>query len=206
MVVPGTRFLRKMEKSVPREEDCMKKKKIWTILAVLAVLAVVVGIAFWNNDDSSDLGDSVVTASPYEESYMAYLLEHGYNGEGKPNFADAEIKIDLGEFTAENGMEASFSDGILSTNEEGKLTWTFHVKTEGFYHLEMSYLPLPGTTSDIQRRILIDNKELYEGLAQLVLKRQYVDEDIRVKNNDEIRPSAVEVFEKTTVYAEDYNI
>lgn len=183
----------------------MKKKKIWTIIAVVAVLAVVVGIAFWNNDDSSGLGDSVVTASPYEETYMAYLLENGFDGEGTPVFAEDVVEIDLDQYTTSQGMEAVFEDGMLSTSEEGKITWKFKVKTEGFYNLMMSYIPLEGTTSDIQRRILIDDIELYEGLAQLVLKRQYQDEDIRIKNDDEIRPSAVEVFEETTIYAEDYN-
>jgi len=183
----------------------MKKKKIWTAVLLLAVIAVIIVIAFWNNDDSSGLGDSVVSASPYEESYMAYLLENGYDGEGKPNFADAEISIDLSDYTTSQGMEATFADGVLTTGDEGKISWTFKVKEEGFYNLRMSYIPGVGTTSDIQRRILIDNVELYEGLAQLVLKRQYQDEDIRVKNDDEIRPSAVEVFEETTVYAEDYN-
>ncbi len=183
----------------------MKKKKLWTMMAVIAVIAVVVGIAFWNNDDSSGLEGSQVTASPYEESYMAYLLENGYDGTGTPKFAEAEIAIDLAKYRATENMTADFADGVLSTGEEGKVTWTFRVKEEGFYNLKMSYIPKDGTTSDIQRRILIDGEELYEGLAQLVLKRQYQDEDIRIKNNDEIRPSAVEVFEETTIYAEDYN-
>ena len=183
----------------------MKKKKIWTAVAVIAVLAVIIGIAFWNNDDSSGLGDSVVSASPYEETYMAYLLANGFDGEGTPEFADAEIEIDLEKYTTSDEMTATMKDGQLSTSEEGKVAWKFTVKEEGFYNLKLSYVPLEGTTSDIQRRILIDNVELYEGLAQIVLKRQYQDEDIRVKNDDEIRPSAVEVFEETTVYAEDYN-
>ncbi len=183
----------------------MKKKKIWTAVAVLAILAVIIVIAFWNNDDSSGLGDSVVSASPYEESYMAYLLENGYDGEGTPVFADAEISINLSNYTTSQEMEAAYADGILSTGEEGKITWKFTVEKEGFYNLKISYVPMDGTTSDIQRRVLIDNVQLYEGLSQLVLKRQYQDEDIRVKNNDEIRPSAIEIFEHITVYAEDYN-
>jgi len=183
----------------------MKKKKIWKMVTVVAVLAVIIGFAFWNNDDSSVLEGSGVTALPYEESYMAYLLENGFDGMGTPDLANAEITIDLGKFTSSNGMEASFAEGKLSTGEEGKITWEFQVEKEGFYHLNLSYVPLEGTTSDIQRRILIDDVQLYEGLAQVVLKRQYQDEDIRVKNDDEIRPSAVEVFEETTIYAEDYN-
>ena len=64
----------------------MKKKKIWTGIAVIAVLVAVIGITFWNNDDSSDLGDTIVTASPYEETYMAYLFENGYDGTGDTTF------------------------------------------------------------------------------------------------------------------------
>ena len=59
--------------------------------ASVAIVAVAIVIAFWNNDDSSGLEDFGLTASPYEESYMAYLLENGFDGNGTPNFANAEI-------------------------------------------------------------------------------------------------------------------
>lgn len=182
----------------------MKKKKLWIAVLVILVLAVLL-IWIMKDDDSVLSEDLGISASPYEESYLAYLTEHGYSGEGTPAYANAEIEVDLTKFTASAEMEAEFTAGVLSTSDEGKITWTFQVETEGFYHLKLSYLPLDGTTSDIQRRVLIDGEQCYEGLSQLVLKRHYRDEDIKVKNDDEIRPSAVEVFEEITVYAEDYN-
>ena len=183
----------------------MKKKKIKIAVAVIAIIAIIAVIAIWNNDDSSYLGNSGVSASPYEESYMAYLNANGYNGEGTVPFTDAEISIDLSKYTTSQEMAASYNEGALTTGGEGKVTWNFHVETEGFYNLELSYVAEAGTKSDIQRRILIDDVQLYEGLSQIVLKRLYQDEDIRVKNDDEIRPSAAEVFEEQTVFIEDYN-
>lgn len=183
----------------------MKIKKIWIAVAIVAVLAVVIVLANWNNDSSSDLGDLSLSASPYEESYMAYLEEHGFDGEGTPAYADAEIAVNLENYTASPEMEAGLADGVLSTGEEGRITWKFQAEKEGFYHLKLSYIPMDGTTSDIQRRVLIDGVQCYEGLSQIVLKRQYQDEEIKVKNEDEIRPSALEVFEEMTIYVEDYN-
>ena len=198
-------FKRKTEKSVPNKEDCRVKKKIGIAAVVVAVLAVILILTNWNNDSSSELGATGSYASPYEESYMAYLNEHGFDGEGTPELATAEIAVDLTDYTVSGGMVAELTDGKLSTGEEGKITWQFNVEEEGFYHLRVSYIPEDGTTSDIQRRILIDNTQLYEGLSQIVLKRQYRDDDIKVKNDDEIRPSAEEVFAETTVYIEDYS-
>ncbi|MGN0507037.1 MAG: extracellular solute-binding protein [Lachnospiraceae bacterium] len=183
----------------------MKKKKIWIAALAVAVLAVIIVLANWNNDSSSNPGGSVISASPYEETYMAYLNEHGYDGEGEPVYASAEVPIDLSRFTTTQEMEAEFTNGMLTTGEEGKITWSFQVEEEGFYHLKVTYLPIAGTTSDIQRRILIDGVQCYEGLSQIVLKRRYQDEEIKVKNENEIRPSANEVFEEATVYIEDYS-
>lgn len=183
----------------------MKKKKIWIAVAAIAVLAVIIVFVNRNNGSSSNLGDQNVSASPYEETYMAYLNAHGYDGTGEPAYASAEIPIDLNRFTASQEMNASFADGKLSTSEEGKITWSFRVEEEGFYHLRLSYIPIAGTTSDIQRRILVDGVQCYEGLSQIVLKRQYQDEEIKVKNDNEIRPSSAEVFIESTIYVEDYN-
>lgn len=179
----------------------MKKKKWITAVVALAVIAAIVLIFGRKKDSSLDLEGSFETASFYEESYLNYLNEHGYTGD----MAEAKIDLDLSDFDVSSEMEAAYDNGLLTTSEEGKITFSFRVEEEGFYHLKLSYQPLDGTTSDIQRRILIDDVQCYEGLSQLVLKRQYHDEDIRVKNDNEIRPSAEEIFENKTVFAEDYN-
>lgn len=179
----------------------MNKKKKWMmILAVVLLVAIVIGLTR-KKEETPIIGDSTITTSAYEESYLAYLTEHGYEGK----LAEETVKIELSDYVTSPEMTAQWSDNRLVTGEEGTVTWTFTVKEEGFYNLKLKYLPVAGTTSDIQRRILIDGKQSYEGLSQIVLKRHYQDEEIQVKNENEIRPSAIEVFEETELYVEDYN-
>lgn len=179
----------------------MNKKKKWMMILVVVLLAVIIIGLNWNKKDTSIIGESTIAASAYEESYLAYLTEHNYEGK----LSDAVINVELSNYETSPEMTTSWEDESLVTGEEGTVTWSFTAKEAGFYHLKLNYVPVTGTTSDIQRRILIDGEQCYEGLAQVVLKRNYQDEDIKVKNDNEIRPSSVEVFNETEIYVEDYN-
>lgn len=178
----------------------MKKKK-WITAALIVVVLAALLIWVRGTDKNSLTPGKTVTTTQYEESYLAYLNQYGYTGE----MASETIEIDLSNYTASEDMTASYTDGGVATSEEGKITFSFEVKEAGFYHLKVTYLPLEGTTSEIQRRILVDGLSEYTGLNQIVLKRKYQDEAIGIKNENEIRPAAVEIFEKTTCYVEDYN-
>ncbi len=177
-----------------------KKKLIALIVAAVLIVAAIVVVKIINNDDTA-LGTDRLDGSVYEESYAEYLKKYGYNG----IMASDSIKVDLSKYVAKNNMSAAYADNMLSTGDEGQVTFTFTVKEEGFYNLMVTYLPIEGTTSDIQRRILIDGEQPYDALSQILFKRLYQDDDILVKNDNEIRPSAQEIFRLSTVYIEDYN-
>lgn len=167
--------------------------------AAVILLALVVAIA---TNSSGQEGNAVPQAGvvSYEESYQRYLTENGYEGV----LAGDEVEIDLGKFKASDGMEAYLGEEGLVTEDRGKVTWNFKVDKSGFYNLELGYVPLPGTTSDIQRKIYIDDEIPYEALSQVVISRYWADEDIRVKNDNEVRPGSYEVYSHITWFLEDY--
>lgn len=171
------------------------------ILAVVLLIAIVGILVTQKRTPKLLPGDVALASASYEESYLAYLTEHGYDG----TMAAAAVELNLSEYDASEEMTVSLEEGRLVTGEEGSVSFRFTVAEEGFYHLKLTYCPVEGTTSDIQRRILLDGKQCYDGLSQIVLKRHYQDEEIKVKNQDEIRPSAVEVLEDTEIYVEDYS-
>ncbi|MCR5154091.1 MAG: extracellular solute-binding protein [Lachnospiraceae bacterium] len=177
----------------------MKKKKWITAIVIIAVLAAIILFSKCGKDEKVP-DTNIVGTSSYESSYLAYLTENYYTGQ----MADASISVDISDYKTRGAMKASYADGFLSTSEEGFVTWTFNVEEEGFYNMKLTYLSLPGTTSDVQRSLTLDGKICYDALSQIVLKRQYSDENIETKNDDEIRPAAVEVFESREVYIEDY--
>ncbi len=179
----------------------MKKKKIITTVAVIALIVIAVAVfRKLNKKESGDLGDERLSSLTYEESYKDYLTENGYNGA----LAKSVISVDISRYSADDILEAEYSEGTLYTGDEGAVTFTFDVKEAGFYNLKLSYITTPGTTSDIQRKILIDGEQCYDALSQILLKRTYRDNDIKVKNNNEIRPGSEEIYTERTVYIEDY--
>gem|GEM_PF-6012324 len=176
------------------------KKKIAYILGVAAVLFLVIWL--FGRGKKENIENLVgLEGNVYEETYLTYLESHGYDG----TFASSVVDIDISQYTTTEEMSVSLSDKGLETGDEGSITWNFTVNEEGFYNLKLGYLPSEGTSVDIIRKIYLDNEQIYDGLSQIVLKRNFTDEPIKTKNNNEIRPSAIEVFNKHAVYVEDYN-
>lgn len=174
--------------------------KIAGYVAVAAVLLVLVGRMLGNSAGYS--GDAVPQSGQvaYEESYRRYLEENGYEG----ILSGDTVEVDITGYKASDGMEAYQGEEGVVTEDNGKITWSFQVDKEGFYNLELGYIALPGTTSDIQRKIYIDDEIPYEALSQIVISRYWTDEEIKVKNNNEIRPKSHEVYSEVKWFLEDY--
>lgn len=177
-----------------------KKTKAILVAAVVVIIAVLCLLLLGGNEHMSatPAGSSVAAR---EESYQTYLDKTCY----ADALSDQTITLDVTAWTAQDGMVAeNGQDGVL-TGDDGRIDWTFTVETEGFYNLHVGYIALPGTTSDIQRQVLLDGEASYEAMTQIVFKRIWTDEEIRLKNENEIRPNATEVYQEQKVWLEDYN-
>ena len=179
-----------------------EKKKMLILLAAAAVLIVLIACAvFSGGEDAMYAYPAAAFGQAKERSYQAYLDETGYEG----RLAQARVPVDVSAWQADGAMQAeNGQDGVL-TGDTGIISWPFTVEQEGFYNLEVGYIALPGTTSDIQRRVYLDGVTPYTALSQIVFKRMWRDESIRLKNDNEIRPNAEEVYQLQTVYLEDYD-
>lgn len=164
------------------------------IIVVLVILAARSG-----GRDGANAVPKQITAS-YEESYGVYLEANGFDGK----LSDGEVAVDMEKFTLSPDMTASIGEQGILTEDSGTITWEFQVADSGFYNVELGYIALPGTTSDIQRKVYIDGEIPYEALSQIVIKRWWQDQEIREKNNNEIRPEADEVYCETKWFLEDY--
>lgn len=176
------------------------KKALWIVLAV-AVVAVIAVVLLSGERESLFAVPAVEAVNAREGTYQAYLDEKGY----EDALSQARVQLDVLTWEAADGMEAeNGAEGVL-TGDSGVITWPFTVEETGFYNLEIGYIALPGTTSDIQRRVLLDGEAPYEALTQIVFKRLWRDEDIRLKNDNEIRPNSEEVYQEQVVFLEDYD-
>ncbi len=180
-----------------------KKKKLWITLGVIIALVAIVVLVnhFTGTKQVAYATPAIDTAIAREGTYQAYLDDNGYTGE----LSAAEIAVDVFAFEKSEDSNAQALTAGVDTGDAGTVTWKFTVAETGFYNLEVGYLALAGTTSDIQRRVLIDGEAPYEALTQIVFKRIWRDEDIRLKNDNEIRPNADEVYEEQIIYLEDYD-
>ncbi|MGN6713695.1 extracellular solute-binding protein [Anaerocolumna jejuensis] len=179
----------------------MKSKKSFIILLIITLLVIIAVITLILNKDHSK-GMNAVPASNaavYDTSYKEYLDQNGYDG----TIPDTGLQVELESFKAANGMTAEKTDKGLKTGDIGSITWTFEVQTEGFYNLQIGYIPQPGTTSDIQRRLLLNGEVCYDGLGQVAFKRFWNDGEIKSKNGNEIRPNTKEIYKETKIYVED---
>lgn len=177
------------------------KKTLWIALAAAVVVIVALVLLLGGGEDKYYASPAAAASDAREGTYQAYLDEKGYDG----TLQQAQAAVDVFSWEAQDGMEAeNGSDGVL-TGDSGTITWPFTVAESGFYNLEVGYIALPGTTSDIQRRVLLDGEAPYEALTQIVFKRIWRDEDIRLKNENEIRPNSEEIFAEQTVFLEDYD-
>lgn len=175
--------------------------KLIAALAAAAVIIVVL-VIMGTRSGKKTAGNAVpkqMTAS-YEETYGEYLTANGYDG----TLSGSEAAVDLNKFTLSEDMVANIGEQGILTEDKGTITWSFQVAESGFYNIELGYIALPGTTSDIQRKVYIDGEIPYEALSQIVIKRWWQDGEIRVKNNNEIRPEANEIYSETKWFLEDY--
>lgn len=187
---------RKSNKKTISKKQCIV---LCAIVLIVAVAALV--IALTGRDGGHFATPAAGVSISRERTYQAYLDAHGYQG----ILSGGVIDVDVFAFErSEDSNAQALSEGV-DTGDTGAVTWSFSVQEEGFYNLEISYMALAGTTSDIQRRVLIDGDAPYEALSQIVFKRIWHDEDIRLKNENEIRPNAEEIFSEQTIFLEDYD-
>lgn len=180
----------------------MKKKLIGLGLTLVALTAV--GFSYKSASDSK-MGIYTIGVSDretfYESSYKAYLDSNGYQGK----MVKDEIKVDLNQYTVSDGAVATLAPNGINTPEQGKVTWQFEVDTPGFYNLEVSYLPLEGTNSSIERKLYLDDEILFKGVEQVSFDRNWVNEgnEIEIRRDNEVRPNTVENVIEQTVFIED---
>ncbi len=178
-----------------------KQKKKKTVVVSVAVAAVVLCIIFFAFRKTGEENPYIrSTEEFYEPSYLDYLESNGFNGVMSQN----SVVVDVSNFTVKDGMSAEWDGAGVATSERGSITWEFDVEEAGFYNLYVTYCPLPGTGSQINRMLYLDGEIAYTGLRQITFQRTFTDEkEIIVKGDNEVRPGAMELFTERSVYVED---
>ncbi|MCD9026174.1 extracellular solute-binding protein [Cohnella silvisoli] len=92
-------------------------------------------------------------------------------------------------------------------NDDGWVEWTADVPATGAYRLEIDYLPLPGSYSNVVRGLQIDGKTPFVEAENLTLERYWKDAKFPYDRNaigQEIRPVQTEIEGWRTTAAANY--
>lgn len=96
-------------------------------------------------------------------------------------------------------------NNALYTGEDDTVEWRVYVEEDGLYNIAVTYYPVPGRRSSIQREIYINGELPYEEAGFIEFHRVWGDGGlVQVDNQgNEIRPSQVEIPEWRTVLVAD---
>ena len=148
------------------------------------------------------LVDELLKASNYDT-----FLEN-YNGAKRPN-KKVQFVLDIDKSSSvsvfENDIEG-LEKGVY-TKQGDKTVWNAEVEEAGLYALELKYVAEYDRGSAIQRTFYINGELQHTGAVEVEFPRVYIDNpsDIgkRDQNNNEIRPSQLEVKKVQTNFVKD---
>ncbi len=181
-----------------------KKRKSLTVLFFMFWVCISVFFAW--PDTAFSGNDAGYYGGYYERTYLEYLEKNGYIMEGPEEMSLPQVSVDIKSHTVSEGMKAQSEDDGVITGDNGKITWHFNIETPGFYNVEITYLPIKGTNSDIERKLYINNTIYFKGMEQIILKRLWDNsgkKPIIERFGNEIRPISSEIPEWTKAYVSD---
>ena len=200
----------------------MQKMKKWVVVLLVASLLcssvglVPVSAASGSTDEN---GDWTYDADAYTSTNTYYYYKEEHKDEPSPN---REINVDLNKFTL---VEPDFGDMKSGTqlyqNKEGSekgieigakgetITFTVDVVKPGMYSIEMKYMPLLTSNSQIMFGLMIDGEVPFTEANSCILSRTYKNADIVAdEDGNDLRPQATQVkawrtqflYDQTGVY------
>lgn len=130
-----------------------------------------------------------------ENSYEAYKAK--YADKSKPN---REIVLEGGNYKTIQGDNfvldsyEGVEGNLIQTSETGFVEWEFNIEEAGLYNIELTYFPIEGRRSSIEREILINGEVPFNEARIITFHRIFMDKtDIKQDNQgNDIRPSQIE--------------
>lgn len=148
------------------------------VAVVLSCLILFISSAFTADGADADSDFQI------EIEYAQYLSNHE-----KADRPDHEITVPLADYVATDMRVRVLDDfegrpgASLWTDEYGYVEWEVYVPEAGLYNIEITYYPVEGSGSDIQRQIEINGEVPFFGARHLSFPRVWKDSgEIRIDN------------------------
>ena len=136
-----------------------------------------------------------IAAYEREITYREYIARYAWAAE-----PEMEILISADSFSASSANVEIFEafpgvkGSVIKTDETGYVEWEIEVEKPGFYNIQLTYYPIVGRGSDIEREVRINGNRPFKGAGYLSFPRVWADRmQIRIDSlGNEIRPPQVE--------------
>jgi len=141
------------------------------------------------------------------DTYDVYLSKHADS-----DYPDACVVIPVESFSSTDmdikvleDYEGKPGYSIL-TDEEGYIEWEFEVEQPGFYNIEITYFPVAGRGSAIEREVVINGESPFFSARHLTFSRVWKDDGPITQDNrgNDLRPRQVESPMWLNDYFKDY--
>lgn len=171
----------------------MKRKLI--ILLLVCFITASFGTPSYSYADEAVSDDYEFEYTLRENGYEAYLNQY----RNKP-IPEGEIVLEGGDYSASEGEVVHLDSyegkegNIIRTSDSGYVEWSFPVEEEGLYQIEITYYPVEGKRSAIERELTIDGEIPFNEARVINFTRLFRDRtEIKQDNQgNDIRPSQVE--------------
>ncbi|MBE5960467.1 MAG: extracellular solute-binding protein [Lachnospiraceae bacterium] len=187
-----------------------KRFQIFTgglLLATIALLAIKKAnnsnaVAIDTKDDVSVLAEEYYTSEGDLKKYTEYIADYKNN---TSLLNEEEIHIPITSYKEGEDVSAIKNyEGKMAvlTNEQGYITWEATVEKEGLYAIGITYYPIKGYGSDIERNVTIDGKNVFKETESIEFTRIYADEE-ECPSGKVTRPNQVEAPRWISAYITD---
>lgn len=169
-----------------------KKRVLCAVIAAFLIFSPCAQMAEAVQPATTDKETLTTTSSDDNSSYYYYQQKYA----DKP-FCNQQLSLDGGQFSSAENVQVVDYEGrknVAMTGETGSVTYTFSVRQEGLYAINLEYFPLEGNGNIIQRAVYIDGNILVSELNSVEFPRVFKDDSgiiSDIQGND-IRPSQSE--------------
>lgn len=194
-----------------RRDITLRKGKIAISAAIIHKRLVMVAIAIivmlqGVNDIKAEITSkareaTVVSSNNSNNRYSQYISEYTAN-----DFNGNEIAIMPTGYVQGDGVinekQYQGDKDVLVTNEQGYATWNVDISIAGLYAIAVDYYPVEGYGSNIERKLLIDDKIPFEEAEGFEFTRVYSDEQLN-PSGQKVRSNQIESPKWMSAYVKD---
>jgi ABC-type glycerol-3-phosphate transport system substrate-binding protein len=131
-----------------------------------------------------------------DEAYLHYLTQHDMIRPNDDIFLFYEhLSLESTGVEIVDGLSYDKNKLLMLTNEVSSLQLEFDVPIAGYYNLEITYFPIEGKSSRIERRLFINDELPYKAASRITFERIWKSERhifLKDRNGNDIIPRQIE--------------